>query len=296
MHSRRALLYVPGSDLHKIEKAAALDVDCVAMDLEDGVAENRKSEARQIIASALQQIDFGRSERIVRVNALNTGRAEEDLAALLPFHPDAILLPKVNAARQIQQMDEILLAAENAHGWQPQSIALIVIVESARGMVALDSICRESETHPRFQAVVFGAEDFTADMGATRTPSALELLYARSSLVLHCVAYGLQAIDLVTVNFKDEAVLEKESIQGAQMGYSGKQIIHPAQIAPVQQAFTPSADEIAHALEVVRSAEAFQAQGRGAFAMGELMVDTPVVKRAENVLARAKAAGVLSQT
>jgi citrate lyase subunit beta-like protein len=106
----------------------------------------------------------------------------------------------------------------------------------------------------------------------------------------------LQAIDMVQVNFKDLELVETESRFGSALGFSGKQIIHPAQIAPVQQAFTPSADEIKHALEVVRSSEVFQAQGRGAFAMGELMVDTPVVKRAQNVLARAKAAGVLSQT
>lgn len=289
MHSRRALLYVPGSDLHKIEKAAALEVDCVVMDLEDGVAENRKTEARQIIVSALQQIDFGASERIVRVNGLNTGRTEQDLAEVLPFHPDAILLPKVDAARQIQQLDEILLAAEKAHGWPLQSIALIVIVESARGMLALDSICQQSEKISRFQAVVFGAEDFTADMGATRTPEALELLYARSRLVLHCVAYGLQAIDLVTVNFRDEVVLEHESTQGAQMGYSGKQIIHPAQIAAVQQIFTPSSSEIEWAGQIIASAHEYGLAGKGAFALDGQMVDAPVVKRAELILARAQA-------
>ncbi len=287
-HARRALLYVPGSDLHKIEKSATLDVDCVAMDLEDGVADNRKDEARQIIASALQEVNFGRSERVVRVNGFPSGRTEADLASVLPAHPDAILLPKVNSPAQVQRINELLVAAEYQYGWPPQSIALIVIVESARGMINLDSICQQSERFPRFVAVVFGAEDFTADMGATRTAEATELLYARSRLVMYCAAYGLQAIDLVTVNFKDEAVLEKEAVQGAQMGYTGKQIIHPAQIGPVQRIFTPSEKEIEWARQIVISARQYNQQGQGAFVFDGAMVDAPVIKRAELILARAQ--------
>lgn len=288
MHSRRALLYVPGSDLHKIEKAAALDVDCVVLDLEDGVTENRKDEARQIIASALKEVNFGVSERIIRVNSFATGRTEADLEAVLPSHPDAILLPKVQNPKQLQRMDDLLLSAEKSSGWPLESIALIIIVESARGMVALHSICQQSEQFARFQAIVFGAEDFTADMGATRTPEALELLYARSRLVMYCAAYGLQAIDLVTVNFKDPVILEKESTQGAQVGYSGKQVIHPAQIEPVQRIFTPSISEIAWATRVIESARQFGSEGKGAFVLDDQMVDAPVIKRAELILARAR--------
>lgn len=287
MHSRRALLYVPGSDLHKIEKAAGLEVDCVVMDLEDGVAETRKDEARQIVATALKEVDFGRSERVVRVNGFSSWRTEADLAEILPAHPEAILLPKVSDAAQIEKINAIMLAAEVQYQWAPQSIALIGIVESARGMVALESICQQSERYPRFQDIVFGAEDFSADMGATRTPAATELLYARSRLVMYCVAFGLQAIDLVTVNFKEEEVLERESTQGAQMGYAGKQIIHPAQIAAVQRIFTPSPAEVEWARALVTEAHNYAERGVGAFVFEGLMVDAPVIKRAEMILARA---------
>lgn len=287
MHSRRALMYVPGSDLHKIEKAAALEVDCVTLDLEDGVAENRKDEARQIIASALQTVNFGHSERAVRVNGYPSFRTEEDLAAILPAHPDAIVLPKVSTSAQIEKTNDILLAAENNNHWAPQSIALIAIVESARGMIALDAICALAERFPRFQAIIFGAEDFCADMGATRTPAATELLYARSRLVMYCAAYGLQAIDLVTVNFKDLEVLEREAAQGAQLGYVGKQIIHPAQIEPVQRIFTPSPKEVAWAQSLVSDARRYAERGIGAFVFEGQMVDAPVIKRAELILARA---------
>jgi citrate lyase subunit beta-like protein len=146
------------------------------------------------------------------------------------------------------------------------------------------------------EAIIFGAEDFCASIGALRTAAATEVLYARSAVVVAAAAFGLQAIDMVQVNFKDLVSLEEEARQGAAMGFSGKQIIHPAQIAPVQQAFTPSAEEIIHAREVVAAARKYQTQGKGAFAMGGLAVDAPLIKQAENLLARAQAAGVLSQT
>jgi citrate lyase beta subunit len=281
------MLYVPGSDLHKIEKAAACGSDCVCLDLEDGVAESMKTEARGIIAAALRNINFGRSERMVRVNPLASARALDDLAAVLPAHPDAIHLPKVFDPDQIAAIDSLLHKAEAANGWAENSIALVVNVESARGIVNIESICHECEVTPRFQGVVFGAEDFTADVGATRSPEAYELLYARSAVVTHCVAFGLQAIDMVTVNFKDSEVLERESLQGARLGFTGKQVIHPAQVEPVQRIFTPSVEEVEWARQILSLAQQFAVDGQGAFAHGGEMVDRPVIKRAELILTRA---------
>lgn len=287
MRSRKALLYVPGSDLHKIEKAAGIGVDCVCLDLEDGVAENMKTGARDIIAGALKMVDFGDSERMVRVNSFASGRARDDLAVVLPAHPDAILLPKVAKPEQIAEIDQLIGEAEAKHEWDINSIAMVVIVESALGIVNLATICRMTESCPRFQGIVFGAEDFTADVGATRTTEGSELLYARSAVVTHCAAYGLQAIDLVTVNFKDMDSLERESTRGAQMGYIGKQVIYPAQVEPVQRIFTPSAEEVERARLILEQAREYAKEGKGAFAVGEEMVDMPVIKRAELVLARA---------
>ena len=287
MRSRKAFLYVPGSDLHKIEKAARLGADCVVLDLEDGVAEASKSEARQTIATALREIDFGTSERVVRVNGFPSGRCEDDLAAVLPVLPDAILLPKVDTAEQISRVDETLCRAEQSSGRPADSIALLAIIESALGMVNLEAICRRSESVTRLQGLVFGAEDFSADMGAVRTPQALELLYARSRLVMYAAAFGLQAIDLVTVNYKDMEVLEREALQGAQLGYSGKQLIHPLQVEPAQRIFTPSEQEVTAAAHILEEARRFAGMGQGAFSVDGQMVDRPVIKRAESILARA---------
>jgi citrate lyase beta subunit len=289
MRSRRALLYVPGSDLHKITKAAGLMVDGVILDLEDGVSANRKDDARGIIAEALRTVDFGTSERLVRINPFSSGRAQADLEAVLPAKPDTIVVPKVDSPEILLEVERILSQSEEKTNRPVGSIEVIAIIESARSFLALPAICGAS---PRLKALIFGAEDLTADVGMTRTPTALELLYARSALVMHAAAVNLQAIDMVQTNFVDIERLKAEAQQGSEMGYTGKQIIHPAQIEPVQQAFTPSQAAIERAQQVIAGAEEAIREGRGAFSMGGEMVDMPVIKRAQSVLARAKAAGL----
>lgn len=293
MRSRRAILYVPGSDPHKMEKGASSAVDSVALDLEDGVAENRKDDARGLIQKALMNLDFEGAERLVRVNAFATGRTEADLQVVLAGRPDGIILPKVEDAAQVRRLETIVQESDAQIGGAKRQISLLVQIENALGLLNLREICQAS---PLLEALIFGAEDFCASIGATRTAAGTEVLYARSAVVVAAAAFGLQAIDMVQINFKDLVKLEAESKQGADMGFSGKQIIHPAQIAPVQQAYTPTTEEITWAREVVAAARKYQTQGKGAFAFGDLAVDAPLVKQAENLLARARAAGVLSQT
>ena len=287
--ARRALMYVPGSDELKIEKSAGLGLDGAILDLEDGVAFNRKDEARTIIRHALESVHFGRTERLVRINPLYSGRAEEDLAAILPGRPDAILIPKADSAQIVSTVNGIIGAIEEANGWHPGGIDLLLLIESATAFVNLVDICQAS---PRIQAPVFGAEDFCADAGVTRTVDARELLYARSALVMHAAAFGLQAIDMVQVNFLDTGLLEKECREAVELGFTGKTVVHPAQIEPVQRAFTPSEKLIAYAREIINGAEAAQNDGRGVFTHQGKLVDLPVVKRAENILDRARAAGI----
>jgi citrate lyase beta subunit len=276
-----------------MEKGASSAVDSVALDLEDGVAENRKDDARGLIQKALMNLDFEGAERLVRVNAFATGRTEADLQAVLAGRPDGIILPKVEDAAQVRRLETIVQESEAQIGGAKRQISLLVQIENALGLLNLQEICQAS---PLLEALIFGAEDFCASIGATRTAAGTEVLYARSAVVVAAAAFGLQAIDMVQINFKDLVKLEAESKQGADMGFSGKQIIHPAQIAPVQQAYTPTTEEITWAREVVAAARKYQTQGKGAFAFGDLAVDAPLVKQAENLLARARAAGVLSQT
>ncbi len=289
LRPRRALMYVPGSDEGKLAKAAGLDIDGAILDLEDGVAFNQKDEARGIIRRALETLDFGRTERMVRINPLYTGRAQEDLRAVLPGKPDSILIPKADNPQIVREVDEIITAVELEHGWHPGGIALALLIESAAAFVNLAEICRSSA---RIQALVFGAEDYCADAGVTRTVEAKELLFVRSSLVLHAAAFGLQAIDMVQINYRDTALLERECREAVELGFSGKTVVHPGQIETVQRMFSPDEKLVAYALQVVEGAREAQEKGSGVFTLGGKLVDLPVVKRAENILARARAAGM----
>jgi citrate lyase beta subunit len=284
MRARRALLYVPGDDLHKIQKSAILNVDCICLDLEDGVALSQKDAARETILEALKTIDFGNSEKLVRINPLISGLAEIDLQKVLAVHPDGIVLPKVDQGGTVLKVSRFISSVEQQHGWTAGKIALIAIVESARGILNLAEIC---SADPRLQAVIFGGEDLAADLGAIRTREAWEVFCARSATVLHATVAEIQAIDMVNVDFHDLGWLEKEAKQGAEMGFSGKQVIHPAQVEPVQKAFTPDEKAVSEAEKIVRLFEENQKTGKGAFAIDGKMVDMPVVKRAQNILRRA---------
>ena len=284
MPLRRAMLYMPGSDWHKIEKATTLGVDSVCMDLEDGVALNRKEEARATVAKALQELDFGSTERLVRINPVGSGMETNDLEALIATKPDGVVIPKVGTAKDIAWVSAKLGKLEDKHGHKHGSIYILAIVESAIGIVNLKEIAQADE---RVKALIFGALDLAGDIGAKLTSEANEVLYARSALVTHAAAFGLDAIDMVAVDFKDMAALEKEANQGAQMGYAGKQIIHPAQIEPVQTAFTPSEEDVAAARRIVEAHAKRQEEGAGTFAIDGKMVDMPVVRSAEKVLQRA---------
>ena len=288
MRARRALLYMPGDDLKKIQKGTTLDVDCVCLDIEDGVAVNRKNEARLMISEALKTMDFGRSERLVRINAIGSGLENEDLRAALAGGPDGIVVPKVEDAWQVRWASDQVAEYEREIGWPIGKIRVIVQAETARGIVNLPVIC---SADPRIEAVIFGAEDFANDIGAIRSHDGWEVFYARSAVVTHCAAYSLQAIDMVYVNFHDNEGLILEANQGARMGFEGKQIIHPSQVIPVQEAFTPSNDAIANAIRIMEADAQHQQRGFGAFALDGKMIDAPVVKAAERVLARAHAAG-----
>jgi len=287
MHSRRALLYMPGDNWRMITKSISLGVDTICMDMEDGTAVNKKAEARAAIAKALQELDFGASEKLVRINSVGSGWEKDDIEAVLQYRPDGIVIPKVESIEHLEWAGRIIEAAELKYGWPINSIRILIGIETAKGVLNL----KEIASHPRLDAIIFGGEDFAASIGATRTKDAIELLYARQAVVTACAAYELQAIDIVTIDYKDLDALRIESEFGARLGYSGKQIIHPAQVGPVQTAFTPSDEAIAYAKRIVGTFEASQKEGKGAYSLDGKMIDMPLVKNAQKVLERAKAAG-----
>lgn len=284
MHPRRALLYMPGDNWKMITKSITLGVDSICMDMEDGAAVNKKAEARATIAKALQELDFGASEKLARINSIGSGWEREDIDAVLPHHPDGIVIPKVESYEQVEWASQIIEAAELKNGWRINSIRILIGIETAKGILNL----KEIAAHPRLDALIFGGEDFAASIGATRTKEALELLFARQAVVVACAAYDLQAIDIVTIDYKDAENLKRESEFGAGLGFGGKQIIHPNQVSIVQEAFTPSQEALAYAQRIVETFEASQKEGKGAYSLDGKMIDMPLLRNAQKVLARAK--------
>lgn len=284
MHSRRALLYMPGDNWKMITKSITLGVDSICMDMEDGTAINKKAEARATIAKALQELDFGASEKLARINSIGSGWEKDDIEAVLPYHPDGIVIPKVESFEQVDWASKIIEGAELKNGWQVNSIRILIGVETAKGILNL----KEIAAHPRLDAIIFGGEDFAASIGAVRTKDAVELLYARQAVIVACAAYDLQAIDIVTIDYKDLDALKVESEFGAKLGFSGKQIIHPNQVQVVQEAFTPSDEAIAYAKRIIETFEASQKEGKGAYSLDGKMIDMPLLKNAQKVLARAQ--------
>ena len=287
MYSRRALLYMPGDNWKMITKSITLGVDSICMDMEDGAAVNKKAEARATIVKALQELNFGTSEKLARINSIGSGWEKDDMEAVLPYRPDGIVIPKVESFEQVEWAGRIIEAAELKYGWPINSIRVLIGVETAKGILNL----KEIASHSRLDAIIFGGEDFAASIGATRTKDAIELLYARQAVIVACAANNLQAIDIVTIDYKDIEALRIESEFGARLGFVGKQIIHPAQVKPVQTAFTPNDEAIAYAKRIVETFEASQKEGKGAYSLDGKMIDMPLVKNAKKVLERARAAG-----
>ncbi len=290
MRVRRCLLFMPGDSRRKIEKGALSGVDSVIMDLEDGVAPAHKADARAVIAAALDQLDFGRTEKLVRVNPFASPFYADDLDAILKHQPEGVVLPKVESKAALDDFDARLLAFERAYGLALNSLPALIMIETALGVARIHELL---PAPPRVQGVIFGAEDFAASIGATRTPHGVEVAYARGAVLTHAKAYGLQAIDQVYVAFQDAEGLTAETLQARGMGFDGKQAIHPNQIAPIHTAFTPTDAEIERAQQLLAAYAESEAAGAGAFAFEGQMVDMPVIRAAQSVIARAQAAGAI---
>lgn len=287
---RRSVLFMPGDNARKIEKAARLACDCVAIDLEDGVAPSQKAEAREVAAAALRGLDFGGRERLVRLNSASSDLYSDDLRETILANPDGYIIPKVETPDDVRAISHRMDKVAIGLGVVVSQVRLWAVIETALGVMNLREIAQAS---PRLTALMFGAEDYAASVGATRTERGEEVLFARSAVVAAGAAYGLDAIDQVRFDLADPAGLEAECRYGRQLGYAGKMAIHPGQLEIINRAFSPSPDEIARAGRIVSAAAQHQAAGLGAFTLEGRMIDAPVVKSAETTLARARAAGLI---
>ncbi|PSQ29301.1 CoA ester lyase [Halobacteriales archaeon QS_9_68_17] len=281
--ARRSVLFSPGDQPALLRKAPSSGADVVVFDLEDAVAPERKSDGREAVRSLLADPSFDPDcEVCVRVNPVGVA-ADADLDAVLDGDAsdavDAVMLPKTADADDVRTLDGLV----DDHD---RSLPVLALVETAAGVLHAEEIAAADPT----DALVFGAEDLAADLGATRTEDGTEVLYAREHAVLAASAADVDAVDTVYTDFEDTAGLREETAFAAELGYDGKMAIHPAQVDPINEAFTPDGDSVEWARKVLAAKEAADA---GVFRVEGKMVDAPLVAQAERVVERARAAGAI---
>ena len=267
----RSLLFAPGSDEHKLLKALSSAADAVVADLEDAVAPEEKAAARDVVREVLST--GARTVTAVRVNGFDTSYFQDDLALVSELDPDALVLPKATPEA---------VAALGSDG--PPVIA---IVETAEGL----RLAYETAQAPRIDALVLGAADLGAELGLEPRSDGLEIVYARSKVVVDSAAAGIRApIDIVYLDFQDREGLEEQARLARSLGFRGKACIHPDQVEVVNRVFAPTSAELDWARRVVEAFEGAEVAGRGVVAFDGTMVDLPVVARARRILGEAKGA------
>ncbi|USZ73344.1 HpcH/HpaI aldolase/citrate lyase family protein [Natronosalvus halobius] len=283
--TRRSVLFTPGDRPEMLRKAPTAGADVLVFDLEDAVSPARTHEARTIVRDVLTDPEFDPDcEVCVRVNA-TPDQARADLESVLgddangELRLDTIMQPKVESAADVDHLAGVLSKHDAA-------VPILALIETAGGVLNAPDIAAAAAT----DALVFGAEDLSADIGATRTDEGLEVLYARERVVIAAAANGIDAIDTVYTDFGDERGLVEETEFAIQLGYDGKMAIHPAQVGPINDAFTPEPTDVEWAEAVLEGKREADADGRGVFEVDGQMIDAPLIAQAERILERAEAA------
>lgn len=286
---RRTMLYVPGNNPGMMRDAHIYGSDSIMFDLEDSVSLDEKDSARYLVYGALTSMDYGNVETVVRVNPLDTEFGRHDFEAIVKASPHIIRLPKTETAKDVITADNLISELELKYGIEAGSIGLMAAVESALGVINAYSIAAASK---RMIGIAIGAEDFVTDMKTSRSTDGIELLAARSQLVLAARAAKVAALDTVYSDLNNEEGFRNEIKLIKQLGFDGKSIINPRQIEPVHEIFTPSEKEIANALIVIDAIKKAREKGSGVISVKGKMIDKPIVDRAKRVLELAKATGI----
>lgn len=277
----RSLLFVPGNQPHMLSKAMGLAPDAFVPDLEDSVPAEEKAHARQVTASFLPQLAQVGPLVIPRVNALDSGLLEADLAAVVGPSIAGVSVGKIQSAADIHRIANLLARLEGQAGLPVGHVKLIPWIETALAIVHAYEICTAS---PRIVGVAFGAEDFTHDMAIARSEDDSEVAYPRSALCVAARAADVLALDTPYFRFRDPEGLQRNALASKKIGFKGKFAIHPAQIDIINATFSPSPEEIDHARRIVAAFEAAERAGRGSTSLDGQVIDVPVVKRARALL------------
>lgn len=270
--THRVYLFVPGSSPAMLRTAAILPVDAIILDLEDAVAVTEKENSRFLVKHACAALPFGQKTVTVRINPLNTPWGEADLAMVIRVPiVSTIVLPKANP-EAVRELDQALEGTDKK---------IIGIIETPFG---LQQAYATATASPRISGLMLGAEDLTAEMGLTRTPSGEEIAYARSTIALACCAAGVQPIDTPFIIIDDLEGLRRDTIRAKKAGFTGKAAISPLHIEVIQPLFTPEKAEIEEAKQLLQAAREAAEKGLGAVQFKGKMIDKPLIRKAHRVL------------
>ena len=290
MRLRRSMLYVPGNMPGMLQNIPVFEADGVMIDLEDAVPLMEKDSARLLTRNFLSAYKERNKEMFVRINALDTPYAADDLREILPALPDGIRLPKADNPEIVERLDTLLTEGEERLGLTIGHFKIIPSIESAQGVLNCVETARASK---RLVALAFGAEDYTASMEINRTKTGEELFSARTQVVWAAKAAGVQAIDSIFSDVNDMEALRAETLLIKRLGFTGKSLVNPRQIEVIHEVFRPTAEEIQNALEVMDAIKRAREMGTGVISLRGKMVDAPVVTRAARTIREGVAFGML---
>jgi citrate lyase subunit beta/citryl-CoA lyase len=280
----RTALFVPGNRPDRVDKAVHAKADAVIIDLEDAVPMAHKVETRaKVREKVLQYLD---KQIIVRVNGLGTEFVEGDLDEVAVEGLRCIMFPKVEESRNVREINRLLSDIEKKRGMAPGAVTIIPLIESAKAVQNIFRILSEKVEPQRIVTVAFGAADYTLDMGMEMSKDAKELDYPRSRIAVSCRAAGV-APPLDTpflIDLKDAEALKADARRGRQLGFQGKLCIHPNQVGPCNEVFSPTEDEIHFSERVIQAFEEAESKGSGAIQLEGKFIDYPIVERSRRVL------------
>lgn len=285
------MMFVPGNNPGMMADAHIYGPDSIMLDLEDSVSMAEKDTARLLVHYALQSIDYGDTEMVVRINPLSTPYGLKDIEAVVTAGVDVIRMPKTETADEVREVEEAILAVEQRLGC-PGRTQIMAAIESALGVVNAYSIATAS---PRMMGIALGAEDYCANLKTQRTPGGNELLLARETIVVAARAAGIYVLDTVYSNLNDMETFRHEVELIKTLGFDGKSIINPRQIAVVNEVFAPTAKEIEKARIILAAIREAEERGTGVIAVNGKMIDKPVVTRAQRTIDLAVASGIIKE-
>ncbi|KZL90920.1 citrate (pro-3S)-lyase subunit beta [Clostridium magnum] len=289
---RRTMMFLPGSNASMVKEAYIYGADSLMFDLEDAVALTEKDSARLLVYNAIKTVDYGNTELVVRINGLDSPYGRDDIEAVVRAGVHVIRLPKTETAQDVLDVEAVIEEVERKIGREVGSTKMMAAVESALGIINAYEICKASK---RLIGVAIGAEDYVTNMKTKRFPDGMELLGARTQLIIAARAAGIACFDTVYTDVDNEEGFKNEVKLIHQLGFDGKSVINPRQIAPVNEIYTPTEAEIKKSINVVRAATEAAERGLGVISLNGKMIDKPIIERAERVLELAKAAGVYKE-